>query len=66
MARMNVAYSAIPLLGFAADLPCVPSRPAVTLAHRLTLLREQKLVDDDVVRVNLVLRQFLDQSFRLV
>ena len=66
MARIGVAYSAVPLLDSAAVLPCVLFRPVVTLAHRLTLLREQKLVDDDVVRVNLVLRQFLDQSFRLV
>ena len=33
---------------------------------RRTLLGEKKLVDDNVVRINLILRQFLDKSFRLV
>jgi hypothetical protein len=36
------------------------------IAHRLTLLWEDQLIDDDVVRVNLVRRQLLDKSLRLV
>ena len=31
-----------------------------------TLLREEELVDNDVVRVDLVLGEFLHQTFRLV
>lgn len=32
----------------------------------LTFLREEKLVDDDVVRVNFVRHELLHESFRLV
>lgn len=35
-------------------------------AGQLTRFGEEKLVDDNVVRVNLVVCQLLDESFRLV
>ena len=36
------------------------------LTGRLTGFREEKLIDDDIVRVNLVRCQFLDKTFSLV
>ena len=47
-----------------ARLLALVSQPVI--ARPLTLLWEDQLVDDDVVCVNLVRRQFLDESLRLV